>query len=395
MIVESATAARILVVASTLPIESSGTSIVLRRLLENFAAGEVVLIGKTPDRTGRLAARELHYPALRIPSLPGGIRGDRYWRLASALPGLLTGWRAVRRHRPRAILAVFPDESSLLLGYWLHRLTGLPLLAYFCDLYMEDRRGWQLRLARWLQPRVFARAARLLTVNEGMAGYYRERYGLSPVCLPTCINVRLPDPSPLPPPGRPFVVGYSGNVNPTRLTSLQALVRAIGGNSAYLLRYFTPQRRAYLEAQRLWAANAEATFVAGESELVRDLSRCDALFLPLTFEVGENSHDQLATCFGIKVYEYYLARRPVLVHSPGDYFIARFHRERDCGLVVDNRSSEALLAGLERLRTDTSLRQRLVANALQAARGFEGARVAGILRASLSEVTVDGRGGLS
>lgn len=386
------TGIRILVVPYAIPLESSGTSIVLRRLLEHFTSDEVVLLGTNPDPKSRLASCMPHYPVVRVPSPSIGTRGERYWRVATIPASLAAGAWAILRHRPDVILAVFPDEWSLLTAYVLHRLSGLPLLAYFCDLYMEDRRSWLSRLARWLQPRVFHAASRIIAVNEGMADLYRRRYQVDPVCLPTCINTPVPDVRPMPPPGRPFVVAYSGNVNATRVGSLRALVQAIGGNPAYRIRYFTPQNPGQLRSWGVWAENAQAEFIRDERELIGHLSACDALFMPLTFAVGENSRDQLATCFGIKSYEYFLSQRPILLHAPGDYFIARFYREWECGVVVSEPSAEALTSGLERLRDDEGLRLRLAGNALQAARQFEGARVAATLRALLEDVAGNDRG---
>ena len=377
-----------LAVMEGLPIYSSGTSIILRRLLENFAPEEVVVIGRNPDPRLRLGSRPPRYPMFGIPSLRAGIRGERYWRLVSAFSGVITGWRAIRRHRPTAIVAVFPYESSLLTGYWLHLLTGLPLFSYFCDLFREDTRtGWEAWLADWLQARVFRASERLLVVTEGMADYYRDRYGLEALCVPACINDPVPEPGPIRPPSRPFVVGYSGNINSTRISSLRALVEAIGGDPAYEIRYFTPQAPEFLRAKGLWADNASAAFIADEADLVQRLSDCDALFLPLTFEVGDSSRDQLATCFGTKSCEYLISRRPILLQCPGDYFIARFYRTWDCGLVVDRPEAQGLRSGLERLRSDDDLRARLVCNALRAARQFEGSRVASIVRSLLGRAT--------
>lgn len=384
----------LLVVTESLPAQSSGTSIVLRKLLENFAVEDIVLLGRRPDPRLRLESRPLPHRAVTIPALPGGIRGERFWRLASTLPGVLVGLNAVRRCKPVAILAVFPYESALLIGYVLHRLTGLPLLAYFCDLYLEDRRrGWETCLARVLQPRVFRAAARIVAVNQGMADYYRERYGLDALCVPACINVPVPEPGPLPAAGRTFVIGYSGNVNATRLSSLRALVGAVGDDPAYAIRYFTPQTPAFLRSQGVWTENSTATFVSDEGDLIRHLADCDALFLPLTFDVQHASRDQLATCFGIKSYEYFLSQRPVVLHSPGDYFIARFYRQWDCGLVVTEDGSGALGSALDRLRSDPDLRLRLARNALNASRQFEGHRVASVLKGAIGQIAVDWRTG--
>jgi hypothetical protein len=384
-----------LVVAQAVPVEVSGTNIVVRRLLENFGGHEVVLLARPANRRASLDAEGFHYPVVRVHAPPLGWRGERFTRLASVVPGVLQGWGAVRRYRPAAILALFPDECSILIGYILKRLTGVPLFAYFCDLYAEDRRPgtWEGRMAGWLQPRVFAAARRLIAVNEGMADFYRKRYGMDTACLPTCINQPIPDYAPPPEPGRPFRIGYSGNVNATRVGSLRALVAAIGRDPGYSLCYFTPQTPAYLESLGVWAPNASARFVADEASLIPLLAECDALFLPLTFDRDTVSTDQLATCFGIKSYEYFLARRPIVVHTPRDYFLARFYRERGCGLVVDDPGSEALLAAFGRIRENRSLREDLVRQGLAAARPFEGPRIADALRRemlALNESTREG-----
>jgi len=381
-----------MIVAETLPVGPVGTSIVLRRLLENFRDDEVVLIARHPPARYRRESRSLRHPYVAIPALPAGIRGERYWRLGSAVTGVAVGLAAIRRHRPAALLAVFPYEHALLTGYWLHRLTGLPLMAYLCDLYGEDRdHGWEGYLARWLQPRVFRDAARVLAANQGMVDYYRARYGLDVVALPACINVPIPEPIPLPLPGNRFVVGYSGNVNSTRLDSLLALVQAIGGDPAFEIRYLTPQTPDVLRAYGVWAENATASFVADEKELVRRLAACDALFLPLTFDPKENSRDQLATCFGIKSYEYFLSQRPILLHCPADYFIARYFRERGCGMVVSDPGPAALRSALENLRSEVPLRASFALNGLRAAHEFEGRRIAAVLRGVLREVSAAGK----
>jgi len=371
-----------------LPDVASGTGIVLRRLVENLDPDEAVLLGRGASRRWRLDREPLSLPSIRVRWVSYGLRGERFSRLTGVLPAVVQGHAAVRRHGCGAILAMYPDEGSLLTGYLLHRITRLPLMLYFCDLYMEEWRGdgWESRMARWLQPRAFRDAARLFAVNQGLAEFYRERYGIDAVTLPTCINRPIPPFEPPPPPGRPLRIAYSGNVYSARIDSLRALVAVVGGDPAFALHYFTPQKPEYLKSLGVWCDNATAEFVADESALIARLRECDVMFLPLTFSVEEHAREQLATCFGVKAYEYFLAGRPVLVHCPGDYFLARFFRERACGVVVEDPSPQALAAGLARLRDGGSLRADLVRNGLEAVRQFEGRRVAATLRAEFAAV---------
>jgi hypothetical protein len=386
-----------LITAFALPYEASGTSIVTRRLIENLHPGEAVLLGRAPNRNVKLVGHALPIPAVQVRWLPLGLRGERFSRLAAVAPSLMQGLAAVRRHRCRAILAMFPDEGSLLTGYLIHRITRLPLLAYFCDLYMEDRRGsgWEARLARWLQPRVFLAASRLLAVNRGMSDFYMSQYGIETVTVPTCINQGIPEFTPPPAVGNPVRIAYSGNVNDTRLDTLRILVRAVGSDPGYAIRYFTPQTPDQLGALGVWSANASAEFVADDATLVRRLRECDVLYLPLTFDLKDHSREQMATCFGIKAYEYFLAGRPVLVHCPADYFLARFFRDAGCGVVVDDPSPHAVSLGLKELAGNSARRIEVVRRGFEAARTFEGARVAAILRGQIAVVMAAAEGGVA
>lgn len=378
----------VLMTVPALPVDAFGTSVVVRRLVENLKPEEIILLGRAPDRRAQLSQDRLHVPAIRVRWLAGGWSGERYSQVVGVIPAVMQGVLAARAAHVGAVIAVYPDPCSLLSGYLLHRVMGLPLIAYFCDLYMEDRQGagWEARLARWLQPRVFQAATRIIAVNQGMVEYYRSRYGIEALHLPACINHAIPEFEPAPTPGRVFRIAYSGNINDTRIDSIRALVAAVGEDPSMAIHYFTPQTPDYLRTLGVWSRNATAEFIADEEALIKRLMECDALFLPLTFETGAHSRDQMATCFGIKSYEYFLARRPILVHVPGDYFLARFYRQWDCGVVVDDPSPQALLAGLNRIRGNPDLRNSLVRQGLVAARQFEGPRIAAALRAEIAAV---------
>ncbi|HUD70809.1 MAG TPA: glycosyltransferase [Dongiaceae bacterium] len=375
----------LLVVNSAAPTEAVGTTIVVRRLLEHFRREEVVFLARAANRHARLRVHAVHYPVVRGWAPRRGLRGERFTRVLAAAPMLTQGIAMALRYRPVAILGVFPDDGSLLTAWLLHRVTGIPLLAYFCDLYMEDRvgDGWEARLSRWLQPRVFRSARRLVVVNQGMADFYRERYGIDALVVPTCINQPIPAFAPPPPHHRPFRIGYSGNVNPTRIASLRALIEALGRDPGFEVRLFTPQPRADLERRGLRSGNASVEFVRDEATLVRRLEECDALFIPVAFDNGENTRDQLATSFGIKSYEYFLAQRPVVVHAPGDYFLTRFYRQHGCGIVVDDPAPAPVLEAFLRLREEPEVGAEMARRGLEALHGFEGSRVAAALRAEI------------
>lgn len=378
---------RFLVVSYTVPVQASGTAIVIRRLLENFTPDEVVLLARRSGMKQQLDRSALDYPIVEIPIPHGNYRGARYAMIFAVLLGILQGLWTIHRHNLKAIVTFFPDEGALLLGYFLHRITGLPFLPYFCDLYLEaNRQDWQKSLAEWLQPRVLAAASPLIVVNAGMQAFFHEQYGLKNSLIPTAINQPIPDFRATTSVKSPMIIGYSGSVTSERLDALLTLVSAIKDDKRYELHYFTAQSQYQLEALGVWTSNARLDFARNSDELLLKLSKCDVLYLPLTFSANLNNVNQLKTAFGIKAYDYFLSQRPILVHSPQGYFTSQFFIDNDCGLVVNQRDTDLLLEALEKLRDDKQLCIHLVKNALKVAEKFEGKRLSDKLRQILEEV---------
>lgn len=94
--------------------------------------------------------------------------------------------------------------------------------------------------------------------------------------------------------------------------------------------------------------------------------QADVLFLPLAFETPYPEIIRAAAPG--KMGEYLAAGRPILVHAPSDSFIAWYFRRHECGLVVDENDPSQLAKGIELLLTDSKLRERLSARAVERAK---------------------------
>ena len=96
--------------------------------------------------TAKHLAIKGHYP--RMLALP-----DRWvsW-LAGAIP---SGLQLIRRHRPAVIWSTYPIATAHMIGWTLHRLTGLPWIADFRDPMVELIDG------TWYPPDVAMRKSRL------------------------------------------------------------------------------------------------------------------------------------------------------------------------------------------------------------------------------------------
>lgn len=365
-----------LVVSYAIPNRASGTPVVIRKFLENFKHDEVVLIGRPVLKREKVENLQFNYPTLTIPTPPVGFRGERLWRLISVFFGLFTGWFAIAKYRPNAILAFYRDESSLLTGYLLHKLSGLPLYSYFCDLYLENYPGgFYGKLAAWLQPRVFTESKCVLVLTEAMQEYYRQTYQVDALVLPHCNN----DPvTKIPYPGEvhtPFRIAYLGSVNIDRIFSLRELCIAIDGRKEYFLSYFSATSPDYLDQQGLAIQNSEIKFIPGTQQLLNELAACDLLFLPVMSSSESQRELQMITGFPTKAIEYLLVQKPILVHSKPSYFVFNFFKKFKCGCTTSGNFEE-LLRVLEQVKSDSSLRKELVSNTIPALEYFRGEIIA-------------------
>lgn len=364
-------APRMFFVASYLPhLMSIASSTILANLFENLPADDLLVMGYPGNRQSTASPP---YHTHQLPALPS--RGQRWWRFLLVPWNVWQGIRQAQAFQPDVIVATFPDDTTFLTGYLIHRFTSIPLAVYLSDLYLESN-AWLRPLDRWLQSRAFRRAAAILCVNRGMADFYYERYGLQVSDVPVCINDLPSEPVGGASTGNErFTIGYSGTINRARIGGLNRLAAAIGNDPRFAIRLFSPTPRERLMETGLWRDTMTLEHFTNSRELVNALAECDAVFLPLTFKDFAN-RDQLVTCFGIKSYEYMVVGRPIIVQAPPDYFTARFYTDRDAGMVVGEPTVEGLRVALNRLWEDEALRARLGANAFKAATEFEGATVA-------------------
>ena len=111
---------------------------------------------------------------------PGWLAQPDRWRtwMLGAIP---TGLAMIRRYRPQVIWSTYPIVTAHDIGYWLHRLSGVPWVADFRDPMVE----FDDRQQTWhpAQPRL--RSMRLFT-EQRAAGHARALTFCTPSALGIC-----------------------------------------------------------------------------------------------------------------------------------------------------------------------------------------------------------------
>jgi glycosyltransferase involved in cell wall biosynthesis len=375
---------RILFFSWSVPPATSGSGIIVGNLAKQFGAEEMIVVGERPQGRPPVAWRPewpaIHYVCSEWPETRRGVR----WRRRLQLPWMLgRTLRLARQNGCDKVLAVFPKEEHLLIAYLVAMRTGAALYPYFHNTYVENRSGAALRFGCWLQDRVFARSRHVFVMSRGMEELYRGRYpGLRCSALPHSFNDPLPERAQVPPPGSPLRLVISGSINESCRDAAVRAGAAIASVPDARLTILSGTPRAQLERLGMLGPGVEHGIVSRDALLAR-LREADIAVLPHGFRGGV-SEAEYATIFPTKTIEYLICGRPILAHTPPDCFLTRFLREQDCALVVDQPESAAVVSGIERLRRDEGLRERLVRNALRAAEAFQAPRVAAAFREVLA-----------
>jgi glycosyltransferase involved in cell wall biosynthesis len=89
------------------------------------------------------------------------------------------GWLTIRRKNIDVIFTTFPIASAVLIGLFLHRLSGKPWVVDFRDSMTEDEYPIDRttrRVFRWIEKQAVVHAARLIFTAPSTKKMYLERY---------------------------------------------------------------------------------------------------------------------------------------------------------------------------------------------------------------------------
>lgn len=117
--------------------------------------------------------------------------GGRYFgwmalpdRWISWLPaGIYRGLRWIQKKRPKVIWSTSPIATAHLIGWFLHRLTGLPWVADLRDSLTEENYPQNLthrKVLRWIERRIVRNASRVVFTTPTALKMYAERYPEQP-----------------------------------------------------------------------------------------------------------------------------------------------------------------------------------------------------------------------
>ncbi len=143
--------------------------------LADLPADVPVLRAFALDTARHLAIRGKYLGAMALP--------DRWWTWV--VPAFFTGLRAIRRSRPSVLYSTSPIPSAQLVGWALHRATGLPWVADLRDPLTgrasPATRGLRHRAQAFVERCVARRAAHIVFTTSAARADFHSRYPTLPL----------------------------------------------------------------------------------------------------------------------------------------------------------------------------------------------------------------------
>jgi len=93
--------------------------------------------------------------------------------------GVFSGLKAIRNSKPSIIVSTYPIASAHIIGYFLHRLTGVPWVADFRDpmaqLDYPSNRTTR-KIFNWIERKAVTHCQKIIVTTKGAQQLYRERF---------------------------------------------------------------------------------------------------------------------------------------------------------------------------------------------------------------------------
>ncbi|UGQ46226.1 glycosyltransferase [Massilia endophytica] len=286
---------------------------------------------------------------------PGWLAQPDRWAswVAGAIPA---GLSLIRHYKPQLIWSTYPIASANLIGYALHRLSGLPWIADFRDPMIDEHypaNALSRRMHRRMEQLTMQRCAAAVCTTAAAARSYRRSYpgmdlrliengydeadfmGVEPTA-PAC--------------DRPFTMLHSGVIYPSERDPgplLQAIGSLLREGILSPLRFRLVLRATGHDAhlRELIAGHGVETVVQtaphiGYREALAEMLSADGLLLLQ----AANCNEQVPA----KLYEYLRARRPLLALTDQHGETAAVLRQAGVDTIAPLDSAEEIRQALPR-----------------------------------------------
>ncbi len=93
--------------------------------------------------------------------------------------GVIRGYAKICKTKPSVIVSTYPIASAHIIGYLLHKISGIPWVADFRDPMSQDgypTNQTKRKIFDWIERKAVARCKRIIVTTKGTQALYRNRF---------------------------------------------------------------------------------------------------------------------------------------------------------------------------------------------------------------------------
>jgi len=293
--------------------------------------------------------------------------------------------KLIKKEKITHVVGVYPDLDFLEIARRASEVCGIKFYAYLHDTIAEGLVHKRYKnMAKIVQQKIFDTSHKIFVMSEGMKNLYKEKYNVETISL---------------------LHSFSEEVEEKEFNNNNIEKSIFWGGNIYSINKETVKRihlacRDLDYTLTLSAANTydilnNLGFVNNNIKILPFLSREDyitilenqkALLLSIDWPEESAVHkDELGTIFPTKTIEYLISGRPIIVHCPEEYFLAKFFKKHKCGIVLTDRNPQSIKEQIEAVFSDEKKLQEMVKNAYKASKQFHISNVKSVYEFGLSD----------
>jgi glycosyltransferase involved in cell wall biosynthesis len=331
---------------------------------------------------------------------PGWLALPDRW-ITWALGAVPAGLGLVRRHRPQVIWSTYPIATAHVIGYALHRLTGIPWVADLRDPMTDEgypENPLTRRVYQWIEKKTLLNCQRAVCTTPGAIKTYRTRFPDIPASRFVLLEngfdeENFADAESLaeaPRDAGRFTLVHSGVIYPSERDPIPLFEAVAGLKAQGLIGAATFELVLRATGHDSYLAELIARYGIGDVvTLAPHVSYRDALAEMVT--AGGLLILQAANCnhqVPAKLYEYLRARRPILALTDPAGDTAATLLNAGIDMIAPLDSKEAIMAALSRFLTLANAGQAPLASPEKINANSRRART-GVLAALLDAVALE------
>ncbi len=381
----------LLVSWSTLP-NKGGSSIIVENLAKNFSDKEMIVLGSRQwkqnthvDRPKGISKFIYFFSELYFFG-----RGYRYfiwfrkWRFQPLIEQIK---KIIREEKITHVIGVYPNPFYCHAACIAAREMKVPFSSYFHNTYIENVAITDPK-APAIQAEIFENSEHVFVMSKGMQRFYEEKYKLKKfVPLVHTFNEFREASTLTGIPGENkshYKLVAIGNFNESNLDATRRLIAAIKDHPKYSLSLFTHVPKVLLKNRGIDTEHIDYQGFVSPDEVHEKLQDYDICVLTHGFS-GGYGEVEYKTIFPTRTIPFLLSGKPIFAHSPKGSFLNDFILENKCAELVDEKDTDAILKGLEKIANNKSYQTELVHSSKKTAELFYGKKVVQQLKATLSQ----------